>query len=561
MPHVVKVYDEVNAKTAHILSGITYTFEAMVEGSSYTGNLQTVPILNSTKKEIGWFDSSSCTFTGDVFTTEKEEELNVLSNGDYYLDYKTGYYNVIAATSATPTVAYTTYMIAIASVVDVELGAVELKNAITDDRATINAANTARTTGTTVLVTQELDATGKVSPAGDTVGNAPFVKIGDGTDTLDILIDNASFPTGTTTGIAVFGRYQATPSSFTDGDAAPILLDSNGRVVLSADIEIGAVELKDGSGDTRANINVADTVRTTGTTVLAVQEIGADGTVPPTGSLLTNAPFIKITDATTNVDVLPLVTGTTSSGLLSVAGEIVDFDTTAAEDPTPSIGILGMSSVGAKPILVDGSGRTNIDIATQTLTAVKISKDANANAVGNPIFAELSNGSSAFTATVSGTTVALDVNLVSGLDVEIGAVELKDGTTDTRATINAANTSRTTGTTVLAVQTVDAAGKVFSSNGFRIIEEGSLTITTAGTPVACSGNTSAKAVRVINNNVDGTILAVGLIGTVDAVSSPPIGVVLTAYSSVVMYVSANSNEIAVDSSTSLKTATVQILGV
>jgi hypothetical protein len=379
MPHVVKVYDEVNAKTAHILSGVTYTFDAMVEGSAYTGNLQTVPILNSTKKDIGWFDSSACTFTGDVFVTEKEEELNVLSNGDYYLDYKNGYYKVIAATSATPTISYTTYMIAIASVVDVELGSVELKNGTDDTRATINAANTARTTGTTTLVVQNIDATGKVSPAGDAVGNAPFVKLGDGTDTLNILVDNAAFSTGST-GIGIFGKYEATATTYNDGDAVPIKLDENGRVVLSSDIEIGGVELK-------------------------------------------------------------------------------------------------------------------------------------------------------------------------------------NGTDDTRATINAANTARSTGTTTLAVQTIDAAGKVMSSNGFRIIAESSLTVTTAGTPVACPTNASAKAVRVINNNVDGTIIAVGLSATVDAISSPPIGVVLTSYSSVVMYVVENSNEIAIDSSTSLKTATIQILGI
>ena len=48
-------------------------------------------------------------------------------------------------------------------------------------------------------------------------------------------------------------------------------------------------------------------------------------------------------------------------------------------------------------------------------------------------------------------------------DIEIGAVELKDGTTDTRGTVNAANTARTTATTVLAVQTIDAAGNVVSA--------------------------------------------------------------------------------------------------
>lgn len=123
------------------------------------------------------------------------------------------------------------------------------------------------------------------------------------------------------------------------------------NVVLEAgDLEIGAVELKDAGTDTRANVLAANTARTTATIVLATQEIGADGTVPPTGSLLTNAPFGQITDASTNVDVLPLTSATVSTGLLSVAGEIKDFDTGAGDDPTPVMGVIGASAGGAKPL-------------------------------------------------------------------------------------------------------------------------------------------------------------------------------------------------------------------
>lgn len=60
----------------------------------------------------------------------------------------------------------------IAVVVD----SVELKDETSDDRASVEPANTTRTTATHVLAIQEIDATGKVSPAGDAVGNAPFVQ-------------------------------------------------------------------------------------------------------------------------------------------------------------------------------------------------------------------------------------------------------------------------------------------------------------------------------------------------------------------------------------------------
>lgn len=56
------------------------------------------------------------------------------------------------------------------------------------------------------------------------------------------------------------------------------------------------------------------------------------------------------------------------------------------------------------------------------------------------------------------------VELESG-DIQLGAVELKNGATDDRAVINAANTARATSTVVLAVQAVDAAGAVLSTSG------------------------------------------------------------------------------------------------
>jgi len=95
---------------------------------------------------------------------------------------------------------YTSGNNTILTVSDIEIGAVELKNASTDDRATINAANTARATSTIVVATQIVDAVGKVPPAGEAVGNAPFTKITDGTDTAlvtaggsqNVLDDNSS---------------------------------------------------------------------------------------------------------------------------------------------------------------------------------------------------------------------------------------------------------------------------------------------------------------------------------------------------------------------------------
>jgi len=45
-------------------------------------------------------------------------------------------------------------------------------------------------------------------------------------------------------------------------------------------------------------------------------------------------------------------------------------------------------------------------------------------------------------------------------DIQLGAVEIKDAATDTRAVVNDANTARTTSTDALVVQNVDAEGHV-----------------------------------------------------------------------------------------------------
>ena len=84
-----------------------------------------------------------------------------------------------------------------------------------------------------------------------------------------------------------------------------------------------------------------------------------------------------------------------------------------------------------------------------------------------------------------------DVTITTG-DLEIGAVELKDAATDVRASIVAANTARTTGTIVVATQSIDAAGAVLktsaietavelidnavSGSGFNITQQGGVAV-------------------------------------------------------------------------------------
>jgi hypothetical protein len=79
----------------------------------------------------------------------------------------------------------------------------------------------------------------------------------------------------------------------------------------AADIEIGAVELKNASSDERASIEAANTARTTATKVLATQHIGANGSPQPSG-VASDPIYVK--DTSTGTDIL-IVTDTGSGAL------------------------------------------------------------------------------------------------------------------------------------------------------------------------------------------------------------------------------------------------------
>lgn len=82
----------------------------------------------------------------------------------------------------------------------------------------VDDANTARTTATHVLPTQHVDATGKVMPAGDLVGNAIWTRVGNGTAEVAISAANTARTTGTI--VAPVQVVDATGKVPPAGDAA-----------------------------------------------------------------------------------------------------------------------------------------------------------------------------------------------------------------------------------------------------------------------------------------------------------------------------------------------------
>lgn len=101
-------------------------------------------------------------------------------------------------------------------------------------------------------------------------------------------------------------------------------------------------------------------------------------------------------------------------------------------------------------------------------------------------------------------------------DIEIGAVELKDGATDTRATINAANTARTSATTVVAVQPLDETGAIIKGGGASVTAQyisptdftatytSASTITLTGLPYTLTSGSQVVYVKVRNTSTNVT---------------------------------------------------------
>lgn len=66
----------------------------------------------------------------------------------------------------------------------------------------------------------------------DLVHTQDSIELGDGTNLADFVVINSAFG-ATPTAFPVAGKYEATPTTYGDGDAVPFLTDVNGKLVMS----------------------------------------------------------------------------------------------------------------------------------------------------------------------------------------------------------------------------------------------------------------------------------------------------------------------------------------
>lgn len=162
------------------------TFAAGAAGTTGVVSLANTAIYDSTGSELGRVDDTSFSWTtGTILDTEvpyipsmtDAEQFAELANGEYAMNYDSGKIRYKKGTSGTSDSANYISRILSSSATftgTISLGSAKLEDGATTTKGTINAANTVRTSATTVLVVQPIGADGTILSGQGTV------KISDG---------------------------------------------------------------------------------------------------------------------------------------------------------------------------------------------------------------------------------------------------------------------------------------------------------------------------------------------------------------------------------------------
>ena len=87
-------------KVAVLIAAKTQTLGVMTKSTVYTGFLTPAPILDANNDSVGGFSNSSLSITNSVFLKEVPESGLIVNDGDYFINYKSGYYKVRAGATA-----------------------------------------------------------------------------------------------------------------------------------------------------------------------------------------------------------------------------------------------------------------------------------------------------------------------------------------------------------------------------------------------------------------------------------------------------------------------------
>ena len=320
--------------------------------------------------------------------------------------------------------------------------------------------------------------------------------------------------------------------------------------IATADIEIGAVELKDGTSDTRAvvdDINALKTSVASSATIYAVvntvaagqasvvidEGVSQIGSVTVSNIVLVNATGQGDVPITLDSEAVVLAAGVDQIGSVTVSNAdsiglaTVDVRNTVTVDATTS---------GDVPVTLD-SEAVVLTTGVAQIGSVTVS---NANSIGLATVDIRNELSALATVTQSGTVtvdatgsgdvpITLDgeaVVLTSGV-AQIGSVTVSNANAIGLATVDVRNTVAVNATGQGDVPITLDGEVVTTTHSITGIAHGVKTVTTAGTDEALAGSTACKKVTIQAQTDNTGWIAVGTSG-VDATVATGTGVLLGA---------------------------------
>ena len=192
-------------------------------------------------------------------------------------------------------------------------------------------------------VVAKLVDTGGVNELAIDAGGRLTSLISDGTNDLDLVVINSAFG-ATPTAMPIAGKYEATPTTYGDGDATPLLVDANGRLQVDV-VSGGGTNTQEDDDDSIAAGQTLDVAIGLGYAYNGAtwERVASDGN----GNLK-----VQPTDGTNDLDyvVMNSAFGATPVAM-PIAGKYEATPTTYGDGD-------------ATPLLVDENGRLQVDVVS-----------------------------------------------------------------------------------------------------------------------------------------------------------------------------------------------------
>ena len=245
------------------------------------------------------------------------------------------------------------------------------------------------------------------------VAGQDIVGLGDGTNTADFVVINSAYG-ATPTAFPIAGKYEATPTTYGDGDAVPLLVDANGKLQVIASLVINTEFVDDAAFTPGTSIvgsigMMADEVAPDSVdegdigiprmtldrkqlVVLADKTTDANRLVITAAGQI-NVATVDLVTAVTTVSTVTAVTGITNDVNIADGGNSITVDGTVAATQSGTWNIGTVASITADVNIADGGNSITVDATaldirtiTKATDSIQISKDTAVNSESNPIY-------------------------------------------------------------------------------------------------------------------------------------------------------------------------------